>query len=103
MRRREDLSSDPPATERAALADRISEVPDMLVAVQLYLRPLANGETYEIPADARRIIGHACDLLNSALANVLDVTGNRIDSPPANARRRSSDGSAKEDDDSSGA
>lgn len=75
----------------------------MLIAAQLYLRPLANGETYEIPPDARRIIGHACDLLNSALTNVLDVTGNVIDSPSANARRRSSDRTAREDDDSSGA
>ena len=103
MRIREGLSLDPAATERAALADRISEVPDMLVAAQLYLRPLANGETYEIPPDARRIIGHACDLLNSALANVLDVTGNLIDSSPANARRPSSDGTTKEDHDPSGA
>ncbi len=75
----------------------------MLIAAQLYLRPLANGETYEIPADARCIIGHACELLNSALANVLEVTGNRIDGSPATARRPSSDGTAREDHDPSAA
>jgi hypothetical protein len=74
----------------------------MLIVAQLYLRPLANGETYEIPADARHIIGHACNMLNSALENVLDVTGNLIDSSPANVRRPSSDAAAKADRDPSG-
>ena len=50
------------------------EVPDMLIAAQLSLRPLAKGEVPPTAEEARRIVGDACDLLHLALTNVLQVT-----------------------------
>ena len=69
----------------AAWARNIREVPDMLVAAQLSLRPLAKGEAPPTSAEARQIVGDACDLLHLALTNVLKVTRNLPGFAPANA------------------
>jgi hypothetical protein len=52
----------------------MGEVPDLLVTAQFLLRPLAKGHSPASAEDARRIIGEACDLIDLALANVLDIT-----------------------------
>jgi hypothetical protein len=54
-------------------ARRLREVPDLLVAAELSLRPLAKGDVPVTDADARRIVGDACDMLHVASARVLDL------------------------------
>ena len=54
-------------------AQRLREVPDLLVAAELSLRPLAKGDVPVTDADARRIVGDACDMLHVASARVLDL------------------------------
>jgi hypothetical protein len=41
----------------------VRDVPDMLVAAQLSLRSLARDEATASSAEAKRIVGDACDLL----------------------------------------
>jgi len=60
----------------AAWAQGVREVPDMLVAAQLSLRSLAKGEAMPSSAEAKRIVGDACDLLGVALVNIVQVTKN---------------------------
>ena len=49
----------------------------MLVTAELSLRQLTNrGGAAIDPDEARQIVDEACDLLHSALTNVLDVTRN---------------------------
>jgi len=57
----------------------MGEVPDLLVTAQFLLRPFAKGQTPATAEDAKRIIGEACDLIDLALANVLDITRNLPD------------------------
>ena len=57
------------------------EVPDMLVAAELSLRPLARGEATPSSAETQRIVGDACNLLRDALANLVEVTRNLPDFP----------------------
>lgn len=88
----------------AAWAQGAREVPDMLVAAQLSLRPLAKGEATPTNAEARRIVGDACDLLRVALANLLDVTRTLPGFPLGSPGRFNGDGhhdprmSARSDD-----
>jgi hypothetical protein len=48
----------------------------MLVAAQLSLRSLAKGRATATSAEAKRIVGDACDLLGVALVNIVQVTKN---------------------------
>lgn len=57
----------------------MAEVPDLLVTARFALRTLANGEAPAVSAEAKHVIGEACDLLDQALANVLEVTRNLPD------------------------
>ena len=68
-----------------AWVQSMREVPDMLVAAQLSLRPLAKGEAPPTTSEARQIVGDACDLLYLALTNVLKFTRNLPGVVPANA------------------
>ena len=63
-----------PSPSYVAWSGTMREVPDMLIAAQLSLRPLAKGDTPPTTEEARRIVGDACDLLHLALTNVLRVT-----------------------------
>ena len=63
-----------PPPSYVAWGGSMREVPDMLIAAQLSLRPLAKGEAPPTAEEARRIVGDACDLLHLALTNVLQVT-----------------------------
>jgi hypothetical protein len=57
----------------------------MLVAAQLSLSPLAKGEATPTNAEARRIVGDACELLHDALANLVEVTKDLPGFPLGNA------------------
>jgi hypothetical protein len=57
----------------------MGEVPDLLVTAQFLLKPLAKGQSPATAEDAQRIIGEACDLIDLALANVLDISRNLPD------------------------
>lgn len=57
----------------------------MLVAAQLSLRPLAKGDAPLTSAEARQIVGDACDQLHLALTNVLKVTRNLPGFAPSSA------------------
>jgi len=63
-----------PSPSYAAWGGSMREVPDMLIAAQLSLQPLAKGDALPTPEEARRIAGDACELLHLALTNVLQVT-----------------------------
>ena len=63
-----------PPPSYVAWGGSMREVPDMLIAAQLSLRPLAEGEAPPTTEEARRIVGDACDLLHLALTNVLQGT-----------------------------
>jgi hypothetical protein len=69
----------PQEREDAGWARRMGEVPDLLVTAQYSLRALAKGEGPAASVEARQMIGAACDLLDVALANVLEVTQNLPD------------------------
>ena len=58
------------------LLQRLGEVPDLLVTVELRLRPLARGDKENTPEEARHVIGNACDQVHMALGRVLDVLRN---------------------------
>ena len=57
----------------------MGEVPDLLVTARFTLRALAKREPPAISAEAKQVIGEACNLLDLALANVLEVTRNLPD------------------------
>lgn len=57
----------------------MGEVPDLLVTAQFLLRPFAKGQSPATAEDSKRIIGEACDLVDLALANVLDISRNLPD------------------------
>lgn len=80
-KRRFDTS---PPPSYVTWAGRMREVPDMLIAAQLSLRPLAIGDAPPTSAEARRIVGDACDLLHLALTNVLEVARNLPQLAPMN-------------------
>ena len=70
-------NSEPP--DNTTWPRRMGEVPDLLVTAQFLLRPLAKGQSPVAADEARRIIGEACDLIDLALANVLDISRNLPD------------------------
>ncbi len=59
--------------DRAQLAEKVAAIPDQLAAIQLSLRPLCNGDTPTIPAEAKQVIADACDSLHSAITDVLEI------------------------------
>jgi hypothetical protein len=70
----------------AAWAQDVREVPDMLVAAQLSLRSLARDEATASSAEAKRIVGEACDLLRVALVNIVQVTQEPAGLPSGSCR-----------------
>ena len=82
-RRTEDrpLRNNTHPTTYALFAKGVRELPDMLAAAQLSLRPLAKGETAPSSAEGRRMVGDAYDLLRDALANLAEVTRNLPELP----------------------
>ena len=74
----------------------VREVPDMLAAAQLSLRPLAKGETVPTSAEGRRIVGDACNLLRVALENLVEVTRSLPEFPLASGDSRVSRHAARD-------
>ena len=71
--------SNPELPDSTTWPRRMGEVPDLLVTAQFLLKPLAKGQHPVALDDAKRIIGEACDLIDLALANVLDISRNLPD------------------------
>jgi hypothetical protein len=67
-------------TQIAAIVRKLLAVPDKLMTAQLYLRPLSHGDPHgdPIPAPTETIqpIADACDLMHSALGDVVEVARN---------------------------
>ena len=65
----------PPITEPqlAVLAQKIVQIPDKLVSVQMCLEPLCNGGAEGVSAESRKALSEACSLLHSAIADVVEV------------------------------
>lgn len=67
------------ATQIAELVKRLLVVPDKLVTAQLCLRPLSHGDPIAPSPETMLTINDACDLMHSALADVVEVARNLAD------------------------
>jgi hypothetical protein len=65
-------------TQIAELVKRLLVVPDKLVTAQLCLRPLSHGEI-ATSTETMLTINDACDLMHSALADVVEVARSLAD------------------------
>ncbi len=61
------------AIQLAVLAEKILALPDKLAAVHLDLRYICNGDTSEIPAEAKLAIVEASRLLHTAIADASEM------------------------------
>jgi hypothetical protein len=66
-----EVGSDSP--HFALFAERIVAIPDKLVAVEMYLRPLCKGDATSITAEAKQTIGDAYEILRGAIPDVLEA------------------------------
>jgi hypothetical protein len=55
------------------MVKKLLVVPDKLLTAQLSLRPLSDGEWMAAESETGQKIADACDLLHSALADVVEV------------------------------
>ena len=71
MDRRKRSRSSTPAPELALLAQKLVQVPDKLLIVQMHLQPFADnpGEMSRDPY----AMSEACNILHSAIADIVDV------------------------------
>ena len=65
----------------AEMVKRLLVVPDKLLTAQLSLRPLSHGDSSAAGTDAAQAIADACDLVHSALADVVEVARNLTQLP----------------------
>jgi hypothetical protein len=72
------MAKDSNTMQIAELVKRLLVVPDKLVTAQLCLRPLGRGDP-TAPAETMLTINDACDLMHSALADVVEVARNLAD------------------------
>jgi hypothetical protein len=61
------------ATQIAELVRKLLAVPDKLVTAQLYLRPISHGDSIAVHTENIQPIADACDLVHSALGDVVEV------------------------------
>jgi hypothetical protein len=71
------------------LAEKIRAIPDKLVSMQIDLRPLCTDRAHDLPADARRKVASACDVLQSAIGDLQTVLEYVVDWEAADRRDRS--------------
>ena len=64
------------SAELSEVAEGIAAIPDKLVAVQLYLRPLCSEDSSVVPADVKQTIDDACAVLHSAIADLMEILRN---------------------------
>jgi hypothetical protein len=57
----------------AEMVKKLLVVPDKLLTAQLSLRPLSQGDSIKAEMEASQTIADACDLMHSALADVVEV------------------------------
>ena len=57
----------------AEVAKKLLVVPDKLLTAQLSLRPLSHGTPLAAERESEQVIADACDLVHSALADVVEV------------------------------
>ena len=69
----EDPQTPIPEHQLVALAQKIVQIPDKLVSVQMCLEPLCNGGAEGLSAESRRALSEACSLLQSAITDVVEV------------------------------
>ena len=67
---------DPNAMRIAELVRKLHAVPEKLVTAQLYLRPLHQSGPIATPTETIQPIANACDLMHSALSDVVEVAHN---------------------------
>lgn len=67
---------DPNATRIAELVRKLHAVPDKLVTAQRCLRPLSDSDPIAAPTETAQPIADACDLMHSALSDVIEVARN---------------------------
>jgi hypothetical protein len=63
------------------MVKRLLVVPDKLLAAQLSLRHWSHGDSITAETEAGQRIGDACDLMHSALADVVEVARNLTQLP----------------------
>jgi hypothetical protein len=66
-------------THIAELVKKLLVVPDKLLTAQLCLRPLSHCDPIAAPTESTRSISDACDLMHSAVADVVEVARNLAD------------------------
>jgi|KBSMisStandDraft_5_1062788.scaffolds.fasta_scaffold274790_2 hypothetical protein len=64
---------DSKATRIAEIVRKLLAVPDKLVTAQLYLRPLSHRDSVAAPTETTQPIADACDLMHSALSDVVEA------------------------------
>ena len=60
----------------AEMVKKLLVVPDKLLTAQLSLRPLSHGDPITAEMEVERTVADACDLMHSALADVVEVARN---------------------------
>ena len=65
----------------AEMVKKLLVVPDKLLTAQLSLRPLSHGDSIAAETEVGQKIADACDLMHSALADVVEVARNLTQLP----------------------
>jgi hypothetical protein len=72
---------DPNTAQIAQMVKKLLIVPDKLLTAQLSLRPLSHGDPLSADGELAHAITDACDLMHSALADVVEVARNLTQLP----------------------
>ena len=72
---------DPNTAQIAQMVKKLLIVPDKLLTAQLSLRPLSHGHPDSADGELAHVITDACDLMHSALADVVEVARNLTQLP----------------------
>ena len=71
----------PNTAQIAEMVKKLLVVPDKLLTAQLSLRPLSQGDPLATETEITQQIADACDLMHSALADVVEVARNLTQLP----------------------
>ena len=81
MKNIRDEGMDPNTAHIAEMVKKLLVVPDKLLTAQLSLRPLSHGDPLATETEFTQQIADACDLVHSALADVVEVARNLTQLP----------------------
>jgi len=73
----------------AEIVRKLLAVPDKLVTAQLYLRPLSHRDSFAAPTENTQPIADACDLMHSALSDVVEAARELAEISSADRRPKS--------------